>query len=119
MQNMKQKNFFKRLEFYLGRSETAYKSYLAGGKLFIYSKALKESNNILKEFLENYAHFAPGDCLGALAAIMHHLDIWTLLWEDAFEKRAPLLGHVFVFQNSVIFPREQMVVLEKYFQKYK
>ena len=100
----------------LDRSDAAYKAYMSNGKIFLYAKILKQSNDALRELLINNAHLLPAEHTGNALALIHHIDVWSAIWEDAYESNKPALTSVFVFDNVVNFPRKEVALLMNYYE---
>jgi len=101
----------------LGRSDAAYQAYIKNGKVFLYAKILKESNDALRELLINNAHLLPMEHARNALALIHHIDVWGAIWEDTYQASQPGLMSVFAFENVVNFPRKEVEMLMDYYKE--
>lgn len=57
------------------------------------------------------------DCRADVIKLIHHLDVWNAVWEQAFEY--PNLTRVFGFHNHVNFPQEEVTRPVSLMKKFK
>ena len=103
----------------LDRSHLAYGSYINDGNKFLYARILKSSNDELKDLLLRKTHLLPNDHAKNAVALIHHIDVWGTLWDDAYMKLKPSMMSAFVFENKVKFPTAEVESLFKYYDKIK
>jgi hypothetical protein len=102
----------------LDRSESIYGSYMKSGKLFLYAKALKECNDEMLGCVVANAHLLPRDYRADALVLVNHLNVWTVLWDQAFERMRPGPSSVFSFANHVNFPQAEVARLLSYAEKF-
>ncbi len=105
------------LKTLLERADTTYKCYIASGKKFLYAKILKECNLAITTLLIHNTHLLPKKYVKNAIALLHHLDVWNILWDSAFESQKPELMAVFGFENTTNFPREEVELLMKLYRE--
>lgn len=110
-------DFLGEVKTQLERSHLAYKSYINGGKKFLYAKILKISNDELRDLLVRKTHLLPAEQNKNAVSLIHHLDVWSTLWEDACMFMKPSILSVFVFDNQVNFPANEVESLLAYYEK--
>lgn len=101
----------------LARAEFAYKAYIDSGKIFLYAKILKDVNDSLRFLLVNKTHLLPPEQMKYSLSLIHHIDVWSTVWEDAYALQRPSLKSVFTFENTVNFPRHEVSLLLSYYEK--
>jgi hypothetical protein len=99
------------------RSEFAYKAYKDSGRTFLYARILKDVNDSLKCLLLSKTHLLPPEHINNSLILIHHIDVWSAVWEDAYASQKPSLTSVFVFENTVNFPRKEVSSLLNYYEK--
>lgn len=104
------------VQTHLCRSELAYIAYLNSGKLFLYAKILKKSNDRLLNFLTKNTHLLPIECMNYSLALIFHLDVWTTIWDDYVYCNKPDLNSIFVFESVVKFPSKEVTLLMDYYK---
>lgn len=93
-----------KLLFLFSRGKRAYASYLNDDKKYIYAKILKDNNDQIKQLLLDIAHSLPEDTFEDCIELMHHIDVWSVLWIDLELKKSPQLDDTFVFENKINYP---------------
>ena len=111
--------FLGALKTQLDRSEVAYHAYIDSGQTFLYAKILKKSNDGIRDLLLSKTHLLPPDLYGNAIALLHHIDVWSVLWEDTFLIRNPSITCVFSFANDVIFPATEVQRIIDYYNVLK
>lgn len=101
----------------LARAEFAYKAYIDNGKIFLYAKILKDVNDSLRFLLVSKTHLLPPEQMKNSLSLIHHVDVWSAIWEDAYALQKPSLKSVFTFENTVNFPRYEVSLLLSYYEK--
>jgi hypothetical protein len=101
----------------INRSNFAYKSYIESGNIFMYAKILKTSNDELRDLLVSKSHLLPLERYRNALALIHHIDVWSVLWEDAFLLLSPSINSVFKFDNEVNFPKKDVESLIIYYNQ--
>ena len=101
----------------LARAELAYKAYIDSGKIFLYAKILKDVNDSLSFLLVSKTHLLPPEQIKNSLSLIHHIDVWSAVWEDAYALQKPSLKCVFTFENTVNFPRHEVSLLLSYYEK--
>ena len=101
----------------LARSELAYKAYIDSGRLFLYAKILKDVNDSLRGLLVNKTHLLPREQIMNSLSLIHHIDVWSTLWEASYALQKPSLKSVFSFENTVNFPRHEVSLLLSYYEE--
>jgi hypothetical protein len=97
------------------RAQIAYTQYIGHGKIFLYARILKKINDELSELLVNKAHLLPSDLHHSALTLIHHLDVWRALWDDAYKSATPSISSVFVFRNDNSFPKGAVDDLIEYY----
>lgn len=115
----KRASFLRLMNALLDRSDFIYGSYMKSGKLFLYAKALKECNDEILASVVANAHLLPRDYRADALALVNHLNMWSVLWDEAFERIRPGPSSVFSFQNNVNFPRAEVARLLNLADKFK
>jgi hypothetical protein len=115
----KRASFLRLMKAQLDRSDFIYRSYMNGGKLFLYAKALRECNDEILACVGANVHLLPRDNRADALALIHHLNVWTALWDEAFERMGPGPSSVFSFHNHVNFPRVEVARLINLADKLK
>jgi|AntAceMinimDraft_12_1070368.scaffolds.fasta_scaffold35485_2 hypothetical protein len=110
-------DFIGEIKTQLDRLHLAYKAYINGGKIFLYAKILKTSNDELRDLLIRKTHLLPIEQIPNAVALIHHIDVWSTLWEDAYLSLKPSMFSVFVFNNEVNFPAKNVQSLFAYYDK--
>lgn len=98
----------------LSRCKVAYDSYISHGKIFLYAKILKECNNSIKELLIQNSYLLPTRQFENAIALLHHIDVWGVIWDEAFKAKKPTLNSIFTFENTVNFPHVEVSNLMEY-----
>jgi hypothetical protein len=99
------------------RSELAYKAYINSGKIFLYAKVLKDINEALRCLLLENTHLLPSEHIANSLILIHHIDVWSAIWEESYLLEKPSLTTVFSFENTVNFPRKEVNMLLNYYEK--
>ncbi|PJZ70244.1 hypothetical protein CH373_12500 [Leptospira perolatii] len=103
----------------LKRSELAYNEYKKNGKTFLYASILKDCNQRIREALLEKSYLLSPNLQSDAIALLFHLDVWLLKWEQLREKLKPDLEDEFVFQNNITCPRNSVENLEKEFERLR
>jgi hypothetical protein len=112
-------NFLGEVKTQLDRSHLAYKSYINDGKKFLYAKILKSSNDEIRNLLLRKTYLLPNDQAKNAVALIHHIDVWSTLWDDAYISLKPSMKSVFVFDNQVNFPAKEVESLFEFYDKIR
>lgn len=112
-------NFLGEVKTQLDRSQLTYESYIKDGRKFLYAKILKNSNDGVRDLLLSKTHLLPKDHAKNALALIHHIDVWSTLWDDAFMSLKPSMTSVFVFDNRVNFPAKEVEKLFEYYDKIR
>ena len=112
-------NFLGEVKTQLDRSKLAYESYIKDGKRFLYAKILKGSNDEIRDLLLRKTHLLPNGQTKNALAIIHHIDVWSILWDDAYLSLKPSMASVFVFGNKINFPSKEVENLFEYYDKIR
>lgn len=104
-------DFLDRLDFLLSCCERTYKEYQKNNAIFLYAKILKVQNEKIKNLIEDKGYFLLRSHIAELSDLLNHLNVWSALWELEYEIQKPSGQDVFVFQNTVIFPKESVKIL--------
>ena len=100
----------------LDQSVIDYKAYLSAGKTFRYAQVLKINNGkALTLLIENAAQLPEAQKEDA-AAMIEHYTVWTRKWEELAASLQPGAEDVFVFPNTVTFPRESVARLQAFYE---
>lgn len=111
--------FLRLLRIQLDRADLTYKQYMKRGQVFLYAKILKECNDDLRMCVLANAHLLPKDYRADAVALIHHLDVWSALWGQAFEDTKPGPTSVFRFDNHVNFPQTAVARLVSLAEEFK
>jgi hypothetical protein len=109
--------FLKSMQELLNQTESNYRAYLNSGKIFLYARILRETNANLRTCIAANLPLLPEEHRGYALRLIYHLDVWTALWEEAFEQAKPEPNSVFSFENSVNFPQEAVAHLVNFAKK--
>lgn len=110
------KKFLETLLLRLDQSVIDYKAYLSAGKTFRYAQVLKKNNDKALQLLIKNKEQLPETLQKDVAALIEHYSIWTRKWEQLAATIEPGPDDVFVFQNTVTFPRESANRLKVYYE---
>lgn len=110
------KEFLETLLFTLDQSMLDYKAYLAAGKTFRYARVLKVNNGKALQLLNENQQQLPDFLQDDAKALIEHYTVWTRKWEELAAALQPEPDDVFVFPNTVTFPRESANRLKTYYE---
>lgn len=103
----------RRLCFLLDTARVAYADYLAGGQRFREAQRLYAVNTRIETLLLEKGHVWPEANWPHVAALLQHLQVWRLLWEDTRASESPAITDVFAFTNNITFPHVAVAELCK------
>jgi N,N'-diacetyllegionaminate synthase len=101
----------RRLRFLLDIAGSAYADYRSAGQRFCDAKRLYEVNTRIEELLLEHGGALPPQNWRDAAALLRHLQIWRLSWEETRARTNPTGEDVFAFANTVTFPRTAVAAL--------
>lgn len=110
-------NFLGMLKTQIVRSELAYRAYINSGKIFLYAKVLKDINESIRCLLLDKTHLLPPEQVENSLALIHHIDVWSAIWEEFYLLEKPCLKSIFSFENTINFPRNEVNLLLDYYYK--
>lgn len=110
------REFLETLLFTFEQSIIDYKAYLAAGKTFRYARVLKVNNGKALQLLNENKQQLPDFLQDDAAALIEHYTVWTGKWEELAAALQPGPEDVFVFPNTVTFPRESANRLKSYYE---
>lgn len=106
--------FLKVLQFHFDRGKRAYANYFEAGKLFGNACVIKRNNLLIHKLIMAEGYLLPREMSEHLINIVDHIDAWLVCWNNLKERAQPGLDDVFVFENSVRFPKESEKALMDY-----
>lgn len=101
----------RRLGFLLDTAGAAYADYRAGGQRFREAQRLYAVNTQIEALLLEQGDSWPKADWPHVSALLRHLQVWRLLWEDTQARENPAVSDVFAFANTVTFPRDSVAAL--------
>lgn len=101
----------RRLCFLLDIAGAAYADYRAGGQRFREAERLYAVNTRIEALLLEQGDLWPEADWPHVSALLQHLRVWRLLWEDTRAREAPAVSDGFTFANTITFPREAVAAL--------
>ncbi len=101
----------RRLGFLLDAAGAAYADYRAGGQRFREAQCLYVVNTRIEALLLEQGDSWPEADWPHVAALLQHLHVWRLLWEDTRARENPAVSDVFAFANTVTFPHDSVAAL--------
>ena len=101
----------RRLGFLLDAAGAAYADYRAGGQRFRDAQRLYVVNTRIEALLLEQGDSWPEADWPHVAALLQHLQVWRLLWEDTRARENPAVSDVFAFANTVTFPHDSVAAL--------
>ena len=104
------------LTFLFNRGKRIYQSYQQNEQSFLYAQILKDNNDRIRTILFQISHLLPQELLSHCLDLMHHLDVWTELWIDLYNKGTPKLNEQFVFNNNINYPVKAEAALTKFYK---
>ena len=93
-------------------ARAGYRDYLENGKSFLFASSLRRTNASARALLVQKGYLLPESNQSDAAALIRHYDVWLTLWDDLAQRNSPRLDDPFVFQNSVIYPKDAELALE-------
>jgi hypothetical protein len=102
----------------LDRAALAYRAYMHNGRVFLYARIMKDSNDQLREVMIQNTHILPPAQRQDALALIHHIDVWSAIWEQTFSQEKPALNSAFVFENSVNFPSKEVARLMAFYLEH-
>jgi hypothetical protein len=109
--------FLGTLNFLMDRSRVAYTDYLDSGKIFFHARILRQYNDRIRELIMANAYLLEDSLRKDCIALLRHLDVWTLCWDDLHNNLRPDVNQEFAFANSVTFPRDAAERIGEYLQQ--
>lgn len=103
-----ERDFFDNLNALLDQSHDAYRAYLDGGKIFARAQDLRIVNDSIRALLHEGMPLLPQAQKNNAGALLHHLDVWSALWDEHRERLNPGPDTLFAFENTVNFPRSEV-----------
>lgn len=100
-----------RLHFLRHMAGAAYADYCVGGQQFCDAQRLHAVNTRIEMLLLEQGDAWPEVDWPHVAALLRHLQVWRLLWEDAQTRETPAVSDVFAFANTVTFPHDAVAAL--------
>jgi hypothetical protein len=88
---------------------------MSHGKIFLYAKIIKDSNDSIKELLIQNSYLLPTRQFDYAISLVHHIDVWGVIWDEAYKMNKPTLNSIFTFENAVNFPHIEVSNLMEYF----
>lgn len=110
------KEFLETLLFTLDQSAIDYNAYLSAGKTFRYAQVLKKNNGKALQLLVENKDQLPVCLQNDAGALIEHYSVWTRKWEELAATLEPGPEDIFVFQNTVTFPRESANQLKLFYE---
>lgn len=104
------------LTFLFNRGKRTFQSYQQNEQSFLYARILKNNNDRIKAILFQVSHLLPQELMSHCLDLMHHLDVWSELWIDLFNRLTPKLNEQFIFNNNVNYPLEAEIALTKFYK---
>ena len=98
------------------RGRVTYTSYLNNNKCFLFAIILKKNNDKIHDALLKKMHTFPDDLNAASLELIHHIDVWSVLWEQLADANKPDIYEQFVFANSVNYPKHFDELIEKFIE---
>ena len=111
--------FLKKLLETLNDSTIAYRQYIEAGKTFQLAQQLKLYNGKAFDLLTSNKHLLPENLQQDADALIHHYGVWTEKWEALAKELKPVPGDLFVFANTITFPRQAAHNLETTYETLK
>jgi hypothetical protein len=100
-----EKSFLGKLHTLLMRGDIAYKNYRSHGKIFLYAKIIKDNNERIRLLTLDCNHLLPKEQQANAMELVEHIDVWSVLWEDLFDRLSPGPFDGFEFENYATFPK--------------
>ena len=110
-----QRVFVGKLHTLLQRGHITYKNYLSNKKIFLYAKILKDNNDGIRQLILTHCHILPAEQQVNAIQLVSHIDAWSCLWEDLYERLTPKPSDVFTFENDNTFPTKAADALISYY----
>ena len=102
--------------FLFSITQRAYVCYIDEGQLFVFADILREYNVLLRDKILQLLQSLPADLVIDAVHLVIHIETWLRLWDESFAAHKPSMRDRFVFDNSVVFPRESALRLMDYFK---
>ena len=110
-----QHTFLGRLNTQLKRGHVAYKNYLLQKKIFLHARILKIINDDIRQLILSYCHVLPSEQQSYAIELVSHIDVWSALWDDYYDRLSPKNMDVFSYENSFTFPKKAVDSLLSYY----
>jgi hypothetical protein len=110
-----QQDFLGRLNTQLKRGHVAYKNYFSQNKIFLHARLLKVINNDIRKLILSYCHVLPSEQQSYAIELVSHIDIWSALWDDYYDRLSPKIMDEFSFENNFTFPEKAVDSLLSYY----
>lgn len=116
---MQQKNReqLEQLLSYFDQSLRAYRSYLEGGKIFSGACALRKWNEKALQVLQLAEKEWPENFHPDILSLKEHYTVWMAKWDELAAAQQPGPDDLFVFPNTVTFPRDAAGRLETWYRE--
>lgn len=101
----------------LDQSILDYKAYLSAGKTYRYAQVLKINNGRALNLLVENATYLPASLKNDAYALIEHYTVWTRKWEELAASLQPEPDEVFIFPNTVTFPRASAARLQAFYEQ--
>ena len=111
--------FLKELLETLNDSTIAYRQYIEAGKTFQLAQQLKLYNRKAFDLLTSNKQLLPENLQQDADALIQHYRVWTEKWESLAKELKPVPGDLFVFANTITFPRQAAHNLETTYETLK
>lgn len=108
-----------KLNFYFHRGEKVYSEYQKNGCIYLYARILRENNASIVELLISIYSYLPDALQKDAFDLVHHIDVWTALWDCLEKEINPKANDKFVFQNSVNYPKTAESNLLKFYESLR
>jgi N,N'-diacetyllegionaminate synthase len=96
----------RRLGFLLDTAGATYAAYRARGNRFCEAQRLYAVNSLIEALLLERGDLWSEADWPHVSALLQHLQVWRLLWEETRAREAPTASDVFTFTNNVTFPSD-------------
>ena len=99
---------YSELKLMLDYASRIYSEYLKSGKRFVFAKTLFDANQHISQLLLDNAFLLKENIHNDAIELMFHLDAWSAIWLEEFERQNPKLNDEFSFANEVNFPKDSV-----------
>ncbi len=94
-----------KLSFYFLRGKKVYSEYQGNGCTYLYARVLRKNNDCITDLLISIYSYLPEALQKDVLELIHHIDVWTALWDCLEKEKDPKANDKFIFQNSVNYPK--------------